>query len=266
MLARRHKVPRLALGFVVLLAGACAHSSHVTFSGDPKFGKTAEEDYKAGEDELEGHHYDIASKFFEHVRLKYPFSKYAALADLAIADVKFKSGHYIEAADAYQQFTKLHPNHDEAGYAAYQVGASHLKEAPSNFFILPPAEEKDLTQVREAVKALDAFLKKYPTSKYRPDAEKELAQGRSLLTAHEWYVIDFYRKRNRWPGVAARLEALIKDYPGDPREPEALYDLAEAYLKLDERFRAQQALQQLIVRYPGDKERPRAERLLASLR
>ena len=79
-------------------------------------------------------------------------------------------------------------------------------------------------------------------------------------------MVEFYRRRDRWPGVAARLEALLKDYPGYPREPEALYDLAEAYLKLGERFRAQQALQQLIVRYPSDPQRPRAEKLLASLR
>jgi len=146
------------------------------------------------------------------------------------------------------------------------VGVAHLKEAPSSFFILPPAPEKDLSQVRDGAKAIDDFLKKYPSSKYRPEAEKLLADARHLLTAHEWYVIDFYRKRDRWPAVAGRLEGLIKDYPGDPREPEALFDLAEAYLKLDERFRAQQALQQLIVRYPGDPQRPRAEKLLASLR
>jgi len=260
-------VRRLAAALAAaLLLAACAHSSHVSFTGELHYGKSAEEDYQAGEDEFKIDHYEYAGKFFEHLRLKYPFSKYAALADLGLADVKFKQGRYLEAADAYQQFTKLHPNHEQADYAAYQVGVSHYKEGPSGFFLLPPAEEKDLTQVREAAKALDEFLKKYPNSKYRPDGEKLLAEARNLLTAHEWYVVEFYRRRDRWPGVAARLEALLKDYPGYPREPEALYDLAEAYLKLGERFRAQQALQQLIVRYPSDPQRPRAEKLLASLR
>jgi outer membrane protein assembly factor BamD len=79
-------------------------------------------------------------------------------------------------------------------------------------------------------------------------------------------VAEFYRVRERWPGVATRLERLVKEYPGSPREPEALMGLARAYLKLDERFRAQQALQQLIVRYPKDPHRAEAEKLLASLR
>ena len=42
--------------------------------------------------------------------------------------------------------------------------------------------------------------------------------------------------------------------------------LAEAYVKLDERFRAQQALQQLIVKHSGSPRRAEAEKLLAQLR
>ena len=64
----------------------------------------------------------------------------------------------------------------------------------------------------------------------------------------------------------AAAQALVKEYPGTPREPEALMGLAQAYLKMNERFRAQQALQQLIVRYPKDPRRAEAEKLLASLR
>ena len=58
----------------------------------------------------------------------------------------------------------------------------------------------------------------------------------------------------------------MKDYPGSAREPAALYQLAEAYIHMDERFRAQQALQQLISKYPQDPRRPQADKLLSSLR
>jgi outer membrane protein assembly factor BamD len=63
-----------------------------------------------------------------------------------------------------------------------------------------------------------------------------------------------------------RLEHLVREYPDSPREGEALLRLAEAYLKMDERFRAQQALQQLIVKHPQDPHRAAAEKLLASIR
>jgi len=38
------------------------------------------------------------------------------------------------------------------------------------------------------------------------------------------------------------------------------------YLRLDERYRAQQALQRLLVHYPESSYKPQAEKLLADLR
>jgi outer membrane protein assembly factor BamD len=254
---------RLSLPLLLLALSACAHGA---LGGDTKYGKSAEEDYRAGAEELRTHNYAEATRYFEHVKTKYPFSKYAALAELRLADAKFDQDHPIEAADAYQQFVKLHPNHEEADYAAYRAGFAYWKEGPSDFFLFPPPAEKDLAQVRDAAKALAAFLEKYPTSKYRPEAEKLVARARGLLADHEWSVAQFYVKRGHWMGAAGRLEGLVRDYPGSPREPAALYALAEAYLKADEKFRAQQALQQLIVKHPQDPRRAEAEKLLASLR
>ncbi len=256
---------RLHSALLAALTLACA-SSRVSLTGEVKYGKTAEEDYKAGEEELKGKNYAEATKFFEHVKNKYPFSKFAALSELRVADARFDQDHFIEAADAYQQFVKLHPAHEQADYAAFRVGLSHWKDGPSDFILFPHSFEKDQAQVRDAAKALDDFVKKYPDSKYKPEAGKILAQARSRLVEHEWYVAEFYAKRERWAGVASRLEGLVKDYPGSARESAALLELAEAYLKLDERYRAQQALQQLIVKHPQDPRRPQAEKLLASLR
>jgi outer membrane protein assembly factor BamD len=252
---------------VLLFAVACG-GPHVSMGGDLKYGRSAEDDFKAGQDELKSKNYAEATKFFEHVRTKYPFSKYAALSELRLADARFDQDHFVEAADAYGQFLKLHPTHEEADYAAFRVGLSHWKEGPSDFMLFPPSHEKDLAQVRDAGKSLQSFVKNdaYKASKYRPAAEKILAQARGMLAEHEWYVAQFYVKRARWPGAAARLQGLVTDYPGSSHEADALLALADAYVKMDERYRAQQALQQLIVRHPQDPRRAQAEKLLASLR
>jgi outer membrane protein assembly factor BamD len=255
------RLPLLAL----LLAIACA-GPHVSLSGELKYGKTAEDDYKAGVEEAQGKHYEEAARFFERVKTKYPFSKYAALSELRLADIKFDQDRFVEAADAYAQFLKLHPSHEQADYAAFRVGLAHWRDGPNDFMLFPPSYEKDLVAVREALKTLDEFLKKYPDSKYRPEAEKMAKQARARLAEHEWYVAEFYAKRGHWAGAAARLENLLREYPGTGRDVDALLALAQAYLKLDERYRAQQALQQLIVKHPQDPRRPQAEKLLASLR
>ena len=257
---------RIALPLVLTLAvGGCA-GSRISITGDVKYGKSAEEDYNSGMEELKSRNFPEATKFFEHVRTKYPFSKFAALSELRLADVKLDQDRFIEAAEAYQQFVRLHPTHEQADYAGFRVALAHWKDAPSDFFLFPPSYEKDEQQVRDAAKTVDDFLKKFPESKYRPEAEKLAAAAKSRLAEHEWYVAEFYASRKHWAGAAGRLETLVKDYPGSRREPEALLQLAEAYLKLDEKFRAQQALQQLIVKHPQDPRRGQAEKLLASLR
>jgi outer membrane protein assembly factor BamD len=254
--------------FALLLLAAACGGPHVSMSGELKYGRSAEDDYKAGRDELKSKNYAEATKFFERVRTKYPFSKYAALSDLRLADARFDQDRFVEAADAYAQFLKLHPTHEEADYAAFRIGISHWRDGPSEFVLFPPSHEKDLAQVRDAVKSLEDFMKNdaYQASKYRPDAEKILAQAKGMLAEHEWYVAQFYVKRRHWPGAAARLQALVSAYPGSPHEAEALLALADAYVKTDERYRAQQALQQLIVKHPQDPRRAQAEKLLASLR
>ena len=95
---------------------------------------------------------------------------------------------------------------------------------------------------------------------------KLLAQANARLAEHEWYVGEFYFKRQLWAGAAGRYETLVEKYPGSRHEAEALLKLAESCVKLDEKYRARTALQKLIVSHPHDPRRAKAEELLAKLR
>ncbi len=249
---------------VMLALAAC--SKHVSFSGEVKLLPTAEENYKAGLDLMKSESWPEAQKFFEYVRTKYPFTKYAALADLRIADAKFGAHHYPEAADAYAQFIQLHPSHEEVDYAEFRIGEAYFKDAPGDFVLFPPAYEKDMRQVRKAADQLRKFVEKYPKSKHLAEGRKLLAEAEERLSAHEWYVAEYYFKHGHWAGAAGRYEALVDKYPGSKHEPEALLKTARAYIALEEKHRARTALQKLIVKHPQDPRRPEAERLLASLR
>jgi outer membrane protein assembly factor BamD len=249
-----------------LLALAACGTRHTSFTGKVRYGQNAEENYQAGLDELEASNYPEATKFFEYVSTKYPFSKYAALAELRLADVKFRQERYAEAAEAYRQFVQMHPTSEELDYAEFRVGLSRFREAPEDFALFPPAHEKDARAVRAAVSELQDLVRTRPDSKYAAEAKKVLEQAMGRLARHEWYVAEFYYKRKRWAGAARRLETLVERYPGSGRDVDALFRLADAYLKMDERHKARRALQQLVVKHPDDPRRPEAEKLLASLR
>jgi outer membrane protein assembly factor BamD len=261
---RRNLALAAALSAAVALA-ACG-TKHTTFTGSLKLGKTPEENYQAGVDELKADNFTEAVKFFEYVKTKYPFSKFAALSELRLADVKFKQDRFLEAAEAYKQFVQLHPTHEEVDYAEYRSGLSYFKDAPGEFALFPPAAEKDQRQAEKAVQVLTDLVQTRTQSKYLADAKKVLAEAQTRLAGREWYVAEYYYKRSRWAGAAGRYETLVDRYPGSRHEPEALWKLASACLKMDEKHRARKALQQLIVKHPGDPRRAEAEKLLASLR
>ena len=255
----------LALAAVLLSLSACG-GKHVSLLGETKLGKTAEEDYEAGMDLLKDKAFPEAEKFFRNVKTKYPFSTYAALSDLRIADLKYAQKAWVEAADAYDEFVRLHPTHEEVDYAEFRRALSHYEDAPGDFVLFPHAFEKDQRQVVQAVEAFRQFLEKYPNSKYAPDAKKLLDVANGRLADHEWYVAEFYYKRRKWAGAAGRYQTIVDKFPGSKHELEALLKLADCYIRLDEKHRARTALQKFIVSHPQDPRRVSAEEQLAKLR
>jgi len=249
-----------------LVALSGCKTKHVSFTGQLKYGVDAKENYEAGLDLLHDKTYPEAEKFFELVKTKYPFSKYAPLSELRIADSKFAQDLYAEAIEGYKQFVQLHPTHEEVDYAEFRQGLAHFKDAPSQFALFPPAFEKDQRQLQRAAEVLSKFLEKHPKSKYAPEARKVWEQASTRLSEHEWYVAEFYFKRRRWAGAAGRYETLVDKYPGTKHEPQALLKLAQAAIALDEKHRARTALQKLIVKHPQDPLRAEAEKRLAELR
>jgi outer membrane protein assembly factor BamD len=233
-------------------------------AGDPDYGTDAESNLRLGDEALERKDFFQAEKYFEHVRTKYPYLEAANEAELKLADLDFAQEKYAEAREKYQSFIKLHPTHAKVDYAAYQSALSHFQDIPSDFFLLPPSTEKDQTEVQAALVSLNEFIRQYPESQYLPEAKQKVEDTRRRLAEHEMYVANFYARRERWKAVAQRLEGLLKNYPGTPLEEEALFDLHDAYVRLNDTERAKQTLQRVIERLPGTPAAERARGLLGS--
>jgi outer membrane protein assembly factor BamD len=233
-------------------------------AGDPDYAADAETNLKLGNEELESKNYTVAEKYFEYVRSKFPFLEASREAALKLADTEFAAERYVEARDRYQNFVKLHPTHPKVDYAAYRAALTHQKEMPSDFFLLPPSNEKDQSAIRQTVSAMSEFLRQYPNSSYAPEAKKTLDDAQKRLARHEIYVASFYRRRHRWLAVVGRLETVAEKYPGLGFDEEALMGLHDAYLHLKDAPRAQDALKRLIERMPNTPAAQKAQKLLGS--
>jgi outer membrane protein assembly factor BamD len=248
----------------LLSTAGCAVLSSGGQGGDPDFSAQADENIRRGSEAMERKDFLQAERYFEHVRTRFPYLEAANEAELKLADLDFEQEKYAEAREKYQSFIKLHPTHARVDYAAYRSALSHYQDIPSDFFLLPPSTEKDQTEVQSALRTLNEFARQYPESKYLPEAKEKIEVTRRRLAEHELYVAAFYARRERWKAVVQRLEGLLKNYPGTAIEEEALFDLHEAYTKLNDADNARQTLQRVIERLPGTPAAERARRMLGS--
>ncbi len=246
---------------VLLFASGCASLTSGQ-AGEPDYASAAEENLRLGTEALENKDFLRAQKYFEFVRAKFPYQEAAREAELKLADVEFAREAWPEAREAYESFIKLHPTHAKVDYAAYRSALTHVEDYPSDFFALPPPEEKDQGEIQAALLAMEDFRRQYPKSEYADDAKAQADEARRRLAEHELYVARFYQKRERWKAVAQRLESLLRRYPGTPYEEEALFDLHSAYVKLNDPKKAEETLRQVQRRLPGTPAAERAQRML----
>jgi outer membrane protein assembly factor BamD len=248
---------------LLLFTSGCASLTQGSPS-EPKYSSEAETNLHLGQEAMANKDWIRAEQYFEFVRTKYPFLDASKEAELRLADVAFERGEYSDARDKYESFIKLHPTHPQVDYAAYRAALTHVKDYPSDFFALPPSQEKDQTEIKNALQAMDAFLKQYPNSQYAKDAKAAADDARKRLAEHEMYAARFYAKREHWKGVVQRLEGMLQNYPGTPYEEEALFLLHDAYLKLNDTAKAQETLRKVQERLPGTHAAERAKRMLGS--
>ena len=238
----------------------CATSDEATKAIN--YSSTAKQNYEKGLAELKDENYAEALKYFQFVRSKSPFSKYAVLAELAVADTQFARGNYTEAADSYKQFMRLHPTNDKVtdGYSAFRLGECAYKDMPDDVWLLPPSYEKDQSAVGDALRELDDFVKKYPDSPYIKQAQPLRREALKRLVDHEVYVARFYLDRDHPKAAAMRIEGAIRRYPGSGREPELLLTLGQTYLHMGEPARARDTFERVVHEF-GDAEQARRSEL-----
>jgi outer membrane protein assembly factor BamD len=206
-----------------------------------------------------------AEPMFREVRREFPYSRFAALAELRIGDCQFKNEAYPEAIQTYRQFVRIRPSHKEIPYARFRIAEAYYNQIPGGWFMTPPAAERDQSAARDALIQLRRFVVDYPDDQRVPKANELMEKCMSLLAAHELYVARFYLKRDAYRGVISRLNGLLTAYPGSGVEREALLLLGEVYLEAKEVEAAKETFNQIIQRFPDSAEAKKARSMLGKL-
>lgn len=250
----------LAASLMVALFTASIGCGGGSSNRNLSYGDSAEAEYMAAYEDFEDGDCLDAEPAFRAVRREYPYSRYAALAELRIADCLLDQDKAPEAIAAYRRFVRNRPSHDEVPYARFKIAEAYYKQIPDEWLLSPPSYERDQGPTREALRQLRRFILDFPEDERIEEANEMVRASLELLARHELYVADFYLGRDHPQAAVMRLEVLINSYEGSGIEAEAMLLLGRVHLAMEDTEKAQETFEELIDRYPesGHAEQARA--------
>jgi outer membrane protein assembly factor BamD len=166
--------------------------------------ESPEELAEKGMESFEDEDYSDALKAFNTLKERYPYSRYAILAELKVADAHFYRKEYPEAIGAYEDFVQLHPKNEAIPYVKYQIGVCYYEQMLSI--------DRDQTPTRLAILSFERLLKEHADSAYASEATKKINDCRTLLAEHELYVGRFYFKSKHYSAALGRFEGVLTGY------------------------------------------------------
>ena len=243
-----HLLNLSALFLAAILTG-CASSGDMD---DETYGMTVAELYKEAKTQLEKGEYATAIQHYEKLESRFPYGTYAERARMEVAYAYYKDAQPETAIISANRFIKLHPNHENVDYAYYLRGLASFDTTVSfldRVFDQAPSE-RDPKSILQAFQYFSELIKRFPKSRYTPDAIKRMKLLRENLSRYEIHVANYYLHRGAYLASANRAKYVIENYQGTLAIPDALALMIDSYRKLGMHDLANDALRVLELNHP----------------
>ena len=206
-----------------LLLGGCSLWTDL-FGDDEE--KSAAELIDEGMTNLEKGRYEAATEAFQNAKDRYPYSQYAALAELKMADALFKKREYEAAYEGYTEFERLHPKHKEVPYVLYQKGMCNFSQMSTI--------DRDQSQTLLAKEDFEVLVRRFPQNDYAKRARLNIRQCLIYLAEYELYVGHYYYKMGKYRSAMVRYANIIERYPDMGQYHEAMEYITKCKDKIAE--------------------------------
>jgi outer membrane protein assembly factor BamD len=226
----------LALATLPLLGGCSL------FGGRPDTLAPAGKLYEEGERDLGRGRYEAARDQFRKIVERHPDSSMVPQARFLVGETYYRDKEWDRAAREFDAFMALYPGHAIADLAQYRLARSYFDGMPEL--------ERDQAMAARALSEFQRLLKLYPESRYAPDAIVKIDACRLRLAQKELWVADWYVRQSNWVGAIQRYDVILKDYGRTSAAAQALYQKADALLRLERGDEARSALQKLVDDFP----------------
>ncbi len=192
--------------------GGCA-TINSWFGGGDKVQLSAQTLATKGMDKFSTGSYYKARKYFEEILDYYPFSPEAMLALLKGADSNYYMENYQEALMLYHEFEERHPTNEAIPYVMYQIAMSHYQQIDRI--------DRDTSGAENAIREFSKLLRAFPGSPYNAEAKARIRAANEFLVNHEYFVVEFYLRTEKYEEAVTRLQYLVSTYPDATITPKA---------------------------------------------
>jgi outer membrane protein assembly factor BamD len=239
MTPRPVRLRALAVIGLALVLGACATGgARKPPTGTPDPDKFL---FERGTDALNQKHWVVAREYFRQLVDTYPQSPYRADAKLGLGDSYLgenSAENFVLAVNEYREFLSFYPTNPRADYAQFKLAMAHYYQMRK--------PERDQSETREAISALQTFVDRYPRSPLADEGRQRLREAKDRLDDSDFRVGLFYYRAKWYPGAIDRLKPLLDRDPEYTRRDAVYYYLAESYVEVKKEAEALPLFERLV--------------------
>jgi len=236
---------RLALLALALpLLPGCGGGSHSNQAAVDGPAPPVETLYNNGLDAVNSQRFQSAEDQFNLVEQDYPYSAWAAKAQLMQGYSQYLQNHYTQAIGTLDRYVQLHPSSPDTAYAYYLRALCYYEQIED--------VQRDQQSTSEAMTALQLVVDRYPDTAYARDARLKIDLARDHLAGHEMSIGRWYENQHLYEAALGRFQRVVADFQTTNHVPEALHRMVEIYLRLGMRDAAMKTASVLGYNYPGN--------------
>jgi outer membrane protein assembly factor BamD len=219
---------------------------------DKADGRDASTMYNEAKGYLESQNWGRAIQTYQGLATRYPFGRYTEQAQLELAYAYHKAGAPEMALSTADRFIRTYPSHPNVDYAYYIRGLTNYEQRVGFMERMMPSRvrDRDQTAARESFRDFDELVRRFPNSRYAPDARQRMVFLRNNLSFYELDVARYYLRRKAYVAAANRARFAIETYPGSPELGNALEILHISYTEMGLPELAEDTMKVLVLNYP----------------
>ncbi|WP_420266740.1 outer membrane protein assembly factor BamD [Candidatus Magnetominusculus dajiuhuensis] len=184
---------------------------------------------------IEDKEYDAGRGLLVEITNRDTVTEYAPLAQLKIAESYMKTDEPEVALEEYRKFLKNYPDNKYSSYAKYQVATLTFNtiEGP----------DRGYKAAYTAIKEFQGLNEQYPRNPYKEIVPLRIEKSRNVLAEHEFYVGEFYLKKDAFSAALRRFNVIISKYPEYPDMGKLYYHMGLAYKGMGDSAKAREYIE-----------------------